>query len=168
MTVTMKIEGFSELEAALDEISKSAGKGVLRRSLKIAATPMVALAKAGVPVDKGTLRDSIAVSSKLDKRQAGQHRKMFRDDKASVEMFVGPSYNLGKGGRHAHLVEFGTKPHANGGKFAGTMHPGTRPQPFMRPAWDKDQKAMLDRIGKELWVQLDKSIARAARKSARG
>lgn len=34
---------------------------------------------------------------------------------------------------HAHLVEHGTAPHPQGGIFAGTMHPGTAPQPFFRP-----------------------------------
>ncbi|HEV2557960.1 MAG TPA: HK97-gp10 family putative phage morphogenesis protein [Microvirga sp.] len=36
---------------------------------------------------------------------------------------------------YAAFVEFGTAPHAQGGKFAGTEHPGTRPRPFFYPAY---------------------------------
>lgn len=168
MSVTMQLEGFSELEKELENLSKSMGKGVLRRSLKKSAGPMVDLIKSKAPHGRGALSNSVAVSTKLDPRQRAQHRKMFRDDRASIEMFIGPSYNIGDGGRHGHLVEFGTKPHVNGGKFAGTLHPGTPPQPFMRPAWEQDKVAMLDRLGKELWRELEKSLTRAARKAARG
>lgn len=167
MTEIVRLEGFAELDAALEDLSKAAGKGVLRRALKKAAEPMAEKARAMVPRDKGNLAKSITVSVKLAKRQAGIHRKMFTDDRASVEMFLGPSYNLGDGGRHGHLVEFGTAPHINGGKFAGTQHPGTAPQPFMRPAFDQDGQKMLDRLGKDLWIEIEKSIARAERKAAR-
>jgi len=166
MTATMELEGFAELDAALAQLSRSAGKGVLRRSLKKAGEPLVAIVRASVRRDDGDLAESIAISTKLDKRQRGQHRKMFGSDKASVEMFIGPSYNLGDGGRHGHLVEFGTKPRINSGIFAGTAHPGTAPQPFMRPAWDSDKTAMLDRLKVDLWAELQKAIARAERRAA--
>lgn len=144
----MKLEGFSELEEALDQLSKAAGKGVLRRSLKNAAQPMAKLMRDNASTDEGDLRDSIAVSTKLSKRQAAAHRKMFRDDRASVEMFVGAGPLP-----QAHLEEFGSINNA--------------PSPFARPAWDQDHRAMLDRLGKDLWVELRKSIARAERKAAR-
>lgn len=35
---------------------------------------------------------------------------------------------------YARLVEFGTAPHENKGKFGGTQHPGTKPQPYFFPA----------------------------------
>lgn len=153
MSVTVDVQGFAELEKELDNLSKAAGKGVLRRSLKKAAQPTADLASSMAPVDTGRLAGSIIVGTKLDGRQAKIHRRMFRDDKASVEMFVGPSYLKGDGGRHGHLLEFGTV------KMS--------PQPFMRPAWDSDKRAMLDRLGDELWRELEKSIARADRKAAR-
>lgn len=167
MAMNVEIVGLKELEDELDQLSKSAGKGVLRRSLKKAAQPMADKAMAMVPRDKGSLAASITVSTKLAKRQGKIHRKLFKDTRASVEMFVGPSYDLGKGGRHGHLVEFGTAPHLNKGKFAGTRHPGTSPQPFMRPAFDEDGDALLDRLGKLLWEEVAKAIGRAERKAAK-
>jgi len=149
MIVTVKVEGLRDLEAALDDLSKSAGKGALRRALRTAAQPMADLAQSLAPRgDTQTLAPSIAVSTKLSKRQAGLHRRMFRNERAAVEMFVGagplPS---------AHTQEFGTQHH--------------RAQPFMRPAWDQDHRAMLDRLGKEMRAEIDKAIQRAQRKAAR-
>ncbi|WIY23349.1 HK97-gp10 family putative phage morphogenesis protein [Parasedimentitalea psychrophila] len=148
MSIDMQLEGFSELEDALDQVSKAAGKGVLRRGLKKAAEPMAKLMRDKASEDQGDLRDSVAVSTKLSKRQATAHRKMFRDDRASVEMFVGAGPLP-----QAHLSEFGSVHNA--------------PAPFVRPAWDQDHRALLDRLGKDLWAELSKSIARAERKAAR-
>lgn len=167
MSVSFKIEGLQDLDAQLEKLSKSAGKGVLRRTLRDAAEPLAEKARAIVRKKKRALEKSITISTKLDERQSRMHRRMFRDDKASVEMFVGPSYELGDGGRHGHLVEFGTAPHIVGGVFKGARHPGTAPQPFMRPAWDADQQQMLERLKAKLWAEIQKSIARAERKAAR-
>ncbi len=151
MTVSVKLEGFSELEKELERLTKAAGKGVLRRSLKKAAQPMADLMQGMAPRGESAedkLAESIAVSTKLSKRQATQHRRMFRNDKASVEMFVGP----------------GPDPAAWNQEFGNVNHGA---QPFVRPAWDQDKDAMLDRLGKDLWSELEKSIKRAERKAAR-
>ncbi|SNT76715.1 HK97-gp10 family putative phage morphogenesis protein [Paracoccus seriniphilus] len=153
MSVTIDVEGFAELEKALDNLSKSAGKAVLRRALKKAAQPTADLARSMAPVKTGKLAKSVIVGTRLDGRQARIHRRMFRDDKAAVEMFVGPSYLRGDGGRHGHLVEFGTS------KMAA--------RPFMRPAWDQDKNAMLERLSDELWAELEKSIRRAEKRAAK-
>lgn len=42
--------------------------------------------------------------------------------------------------RYAHMVEFGTAPHVNGGKFAGTHNPGARAQPFFFPGYRANKK----------------------------
>ena len=146
-----KTEGFAELEQALKQLSQSAGKGVLRRALKKSAKPMADLMISNAPLGDSSsddLAESIAVSTKLSKRQAGKHRKMFRDDRASVEMFVGP----------------GPDPAAWNQEFGNINH---GPQPFVRPAWDADKGALLKRLGDEMWSELSKSIARADRKAAR-
>lgn len=152
-STALSLSGFAELEKELDNLSKAAGKGALRRALMKAAKPTVEIAKSLAPVDSGKLRDSIIVGAKLDGRQAKMHRRMFKDDRASIELFIGPSYLLGGGGRHGHLLEFGTV------KMA--------PQPFMRPAWDQDQKAMLARLKDDLWAEIQRAVVRAERKAAR-
>jgi HK97 gp10 family phage protein len=149
MSLSVKLEGFKELDNALAELSRAAGKGVLRRSLKKAAEPMADLASSLAPRGPtGNLATSVKYGTKLTKRQAGLHRKMFRDDKASVEGFVGANDPA------AVPQEFGTVDHG--------------PQPFMRPAWDQDALPLLDRLGKELAVEVEKSVKRARAKAARG
>ena len=148
---TVKLTGFKDLEKELDRFSKATGKGVLRRALKKSALPMAGLMQDMAPRgDAATdnLAESISVGTKLSKRQAGQHKKMFRDDRAAVEMFVGP----------------GPDPAAWNQEFGNVNH---GPQPFVRPAWDQDRMDLLDRLANEMWSELYKSIARAERKAAR-
>lgn len=154
MTVTVKITGLKDLEKQLDNLSKAAGKGAVRRSMMRAAKPLVALAKSQAPVRTGKLQGSIGVGATLNGRQTKLHRRLFRDASASVELFVGPSYLSADGGRHGHLLEFGTMK--------------MPPQPFMRPAWDQDKMNMLERLKEELWLQIQKAVARAEARAARG
>lgn len=148
MKTTVSVDGLRELDAALSDLPKATGKNVMRRALRKVAEPIAADMKSMAPVDEGDLRDGIGVGTKLTRRQASQHRKMFRDDKASVEMFVGA-------GAHpqAHLREFGGD--------------GNAPHPFARPAWDRHKGQAVDTIKAELWGEIDKAAKRLARKAAR-
>lgn len=148
MTVTVDVQGFAELERELDRLTKAAGKGVLRRALKKSAEPLAVMANSKAPVGaSGNYSKSFVYSTKLNKRQSGQHRRMFRDNRASVEGFVGTNDPAGV------QQEFGNINHAA--------------QPALRPAWSQDKMAMLDRLSKELWLELEKAVKRAERKAAR-
>ena len=143
----VRLEGFKELEKALSEIGKaSTQKAVVRRALKKAAQPMADTAMALAPRQEGTLQASIAVGTKLSARQAKLHRRMFKDDKAAVEMFVGAGPLSS-----AHNQEFGNEHHG--------------PQPFMRPAWDAHAMPTLNRIGNLMWDEIDKQAKRNRKKS---
>ncbi len=147
--VEVKLTGFKELDDALSELSKAAGKGVLRRSLKKAAEPMADLVNSLAPAGPtGKYAKSFKYGTKLTKRQGAQHRKMFRDDKASVEGFVGTTDPAGV------QQEFGNENHG--------------PQPALRPAWDQDSGPLLDRLGKEMAVEVEKSVKRARAKALKG
>jgi HK97 gp10 family phage protein len=147
---TFKTSGFAELDAALAEIEKTATKkAVMRRSLKKAAQPMADMAQSAAPVLSGTLQESVSVGTKLSKRQSALHRKMFKNDKAAVEMFMGAGALSS-----STQQEFGNSHNA--------------PQPFMRPAWDAEAKPTIDRIGAEMWADLKKTAERAAKKAAKG
>lgn len=152
MAQTFRVEGLRELDAALKELPKATGKNVLRRTLRKVAEPMAADARAKAPDDPATtgydLRTSIGVGTKLTRRQRSVHRKMFKDDKASVEMFVGAG-----GLPQAHLREFGSDGHPQ--------------HPFMRPAWDAHKRPMLDGIAKTLGDEILTAARRLAKKTAR-
>jgi HK97 gp10 family phage protein len=147
----VSVEGLADLEREMTQLSKSAGRRVLRNSLQKSTPQLIQEMKSNAPVNSGALRDSITASTKLAKRQSGIHRKMFRDDRLSAEVFVGPSYNLGAGGRHAHLLEFGTV--------------NMSPQPFMRPAFDGDKMSLLGRVENNLRNELNKSLARMMKRA---
>ena len=150
MSITMRLDGFSNFEKELAKLEKLATrKSVARRALKKAAQPMADIAASMAPTDDGDLKASIGVSTKLSSRQAGMHRRMFRNDRAAVEMFVGAGELV-----QAHMQEFGNVHHA--------------PQPFMRPAWDQDHMNILRRLGDEMAKEIEKALTRQARKAARG
>ena len=145
----VKLTGFRELEKALEDLTKSAGKGVLRRGLKKASEPIAKLANSLAPEGlSGDYSKSFVYSTKLNKRQAGLHRKMFKDQKAAVEGFVGTNDPAGV------QQEFGNQNHG--------------PQPALRPAWDTESGPTLERLSEILWSELDKAAKRAARKAAKG
>jgi HK97 gp10 family phage protein len=145
MVERIKVEGLKEVQAALHELPKATAKNVIRRVLKSRGEPIADAARSRVPVDQGDLKRSIAVSTKLTRRQRGKHKKFGPND---VEVFVGP-------GAHpqAHMQEFGT-----------SKEPA---QPFMRPAWDQTRMDVLDGIAADLWTEIEKAVARRARKAAK-
>lgn len=146
MTEKMKLEGFADLEKALDDLTRAAGAGVLRRSLKKSAEPMADLANSLAPVGAtGEYSKSFHYSTKLTKRQASLQRRNV--EKSAVQGYVG------------------TKDPAGVQQEFGNVHNG--PQPALRPAWDQDRKPLLDRLSKNLWAEFEKSVARAERKAAR-
>lgn len=149
---TVRLEGFSELDKALGEFTKATAKGVLRRVLLKAGQPMADTMRALAPDDPDTggsdLKSSIAVSTKLSGRQAKMHRRMFKNDKASAEVFVGP----------------GPDPAAWNQEFGNVNH---GPQSFARPAWDQKQRETLDIIKTELGTEIEKTAKRQARRAAR-
>lgn len=146
---TFKIEGLRDLEEAFKQLENvNQRKASARRAMKKAAQPIADEAQRLAPREFGTLGESIKVGTVLSKRQRGQHRKMFRDDRAAVEMFVGAGPLSS-----AHNQEFGNEK--------------MQPQPFMRPALDNNAERYFGTIKDELWADLKKTVARAERKAAR-
>lgn len=147
---TFKVEGLKELEQALTQVAKrSTAKAIMRRALKKAAQPMADMAQAAAPVgDSKTLGQSVTIGTKLSGRQQKLHRKMHKNDRAAVEMFVGAGPLAS-----AHNQEFGNEHHG--------------PQPFMRPAWDAEAKPTLDRLGDLMWSEIEANTKREARRAAR-
>lgn len=146
---TVSIDGLSDLDKALGELPKSTGKAVLRRVLRKAGQPMAVHAEQAAPKLTGALKTSIGVGTKLTRRQARLHRKMFKDDKASAEVFVGA----------------GGLPQAVQSEF-GNEH--QEAQPFMRPAWDSGKDQALETIRSELGGEIMKAVKRLAKRRAKG
>ena len=143
---TVKIEGLRELDRALGQLPKSTAKAVLRKVLKDAGEPLARSARRLAPKDEYHLYESIDVSTRLNRRQRGLHRK--ETSPAFQEMFVGTNNPAGV------QQEFGNDRHAA--------------QPFMRPAWDAEKMNVLDLISVSLWGEIEKAAQRLARKAAKG
>lgn len=161
--VKFKVDGFKAIEDALLALPRSTSRGVARRAMTKALEPVAASAKAAAPRgETGNLISGISVGSKLSKRQAREARGEMARLGISRDALV---LNVGaSNARHAHLVEFGTGPrYHKSGKYVGQMPP----QPFMRPAWDANQQGVLDGLSASLWSEIEKTLARAAKRAAR-
>jgi len=114
----------------------------MSRALVQNAEELVGKMKNAAPYDSGDLEDSIKwqFTSSRDGETVG-----------SVKGAEGLSVTISAGGGlawYATWVEFGTPPHINGGKFAGTLHPGTRKQPFFWPIYRLNQRRIKGRLSR--------------------
>ena len=165
--VTVRVDGLKELDRALGDLSKRTAKSVSRRSLVRALEPMAEAARQNAPFRLGDLRESIAVSTRTPQggdagkaafaevlRGGGSReeaRAALRAAKAGgafAQAYMGP-------GRHPQAImqEFGT-----------AHHP---PQPYMRPAFEAEKQATVERVTAGLRTEIDKAVTRAARQAAR-
>ncbi|HXH52536.1 MAG TPA: HK97-gp10 family putative phage morphogenesis protein [Sphingomicrobium sp.] len=143
-----RIEGLAECERVLFELSRATAKGTVRRVLKKAAEPMRALAASLAPDDPATppldLHTSIAISHR---QKGGRQRSFTREARDEVAIYIGPTR---KGYPQAIMMEFGT--------FKD------RAQPYMRPAWEREQGPSLVRIANLLGEELHKTVMRIRRR----
>lgn len=150
---TVKIEGLREVDEALGDLGKVLGRNVLRRVAVSRLKPMAEEARRLAPDDPNTggndLKTSIAVSTRLGKRQG----KLNRKSKSEAEAHMGPAGPNGNVPPQGIQQEFGNQNHG--------------PQPFMRPAWDSGKEALPDGIGADLWAEIEKAAARQAKKAAK-
>jgi HK97 gp10 family phage protein len=166
-----KTKGVPELIKALREADKKIAKRAMNKSVREATKPILKDAKAGVAVDTKTLKKALGTKVKVYKGGAGavglvgirkdkkgkpvKHKRKVGTNSKGEDVYRDPV-------KYAHMVEFGTKPHtvAKGDMLArkgrkhrerqiGKKHPGAKPQPFLRPALDKNKgqvKATMVRV----------------------
>jgi HK97 gp10 family phage protein len=172
----INIQGLADLNKLLQELPAKIEANVLRGGLRAGAKVIEAEAKRQVPVGQarvtrnksgavtlhkpGALRDSIRISMR-SRLKAG---------------WLNINIKAGNGEAwYAHLVEFGTARHWIKPKnrkslfFAGLAkelvdHPGAKPKPFMRPAFDAAHRAALDAMADYIRTRLPKEFNKAAKK----
>ena len=119
-----------ELDAFLQQLPVKVERNILRAAMRAGANEFKKAAKDGVPVDDGDLKASIRVTTRT------KGSTVYASLKAG-----------GRKAPHWHWVEFGTATHKIKAKpghalsFGGVTvqdvnHPGAKPKPFMRPAFD--------------------------------
>jgi len=157
----IKVKGLDELQSFLDQLPAKVEANIMRAALRAGAKPILAAAKANVPVGEpsrkgaelykhysGALRDSIRVSARIDAR----------DGTVSASIKAGGTVKkTGAKVFYAHMVEFGTRPHSLSKNGKGEInHPGVSPRPFMRPALDANASAAVVAAGEYIKKRLAK------------
>lgn len=141
--MTVKLEGFRELDKALGELPKATARNVLKRTLMKAADPVEKAAQENAPQETGKLERSVVVGTKLTRRQ----QRDIKYTKSFTEVYIGTA--LGRG----MFTEFGTfKDH---------------PQLWFSRAWSATQGQALEIISTTLGSEIEKAAARLAKKRAK-
>lgn len=125
------ISGGRQLDDLLQTLPAKIERNIMRSALREGAKQVLEEVQQRIPVDSGQLRASARITTR--------YRKGTVTASVKVGNFVA---------WYAHLVEFGTRAHEitprrrggalriNGNEVRSADHPGTRAQPFMRPAAD--------------------------------
>lgn len=155
----MKIQGREKLRAKLRAIPQAA-KEEIHKALAVSADEMAAVARTFVPKRTGALARSIGYTFGPYKAENANVRGFsaggaLQDPDLSVTIHAGDAAAY-----YAAFVEFGTKPHVAGGKYAGAQNPGTTAQPYFFPAYRLTKKKLRSRISR--------ATTKAARKVAAG
>lgn len=169
--MSIKVKGAGEIVSAMRELGdQKAMRRAMRGALRGAAKPMLAMAKAGVPVDKGDLKRSLKIATA--KRQRGDRDKFgvvlgidVNEQPATYRVRKtdsgGRKKGSGKGGYYRDpgvagvgpMIEFGT--------------PQEPPVPFMRRAFDALGEQTIRLFGRLAGPAIEKEAAKIARKKAR-
>ncbi|WP_147377676.1 HK97 gp10 family phage protein [Mesorhizobium waimense] len=133
---------------------------------RFALQPTLRAAKANVralPLKEstGTLAASLVIKQKP------------RTSKVNPTFQVGPNaavqratqYGSRRPVRYAHLIEFGTAPHYQPER--GAVHPGTRPMPFLTPAYFATREDVVKRFGQKIGPEMEKRAAKLAKKAGK-
>ncbi|MBN9674641.1 hypothetical protein [Salipiger bermudensis] len=158
MSISMKVSGFRDIEKALAALPQGTAKGVARRAMRKELQPVADTANAFWP---GATDNVFRVTSRLSRGQRADSGA--GSSRSAVNLFVGANTGT-DGAPHAHLLEFGTGPRfQKNGRFTGSV----APQPMLQPAWDIHKHSLLEGLGARLWDEIEKTIARRAKRAAR-
>lgn len=147
------VKGLRELGQMLQALPVKLERNIMRGAMRAGANVILEQAKVNVPVAEpsdrnrerygayaGALRDSGRVGGRSRKGRVTSYVRFGGKTKSGVPVFW------------ATWAEYGTKPHSNGRRG---MHPGARPNPFLRPAADTAQGEAVVAVGKYVYRRLE-------------
>lgn len=174
MATETRIEGLSELYKTLQSLPAKVEGNVMRGALRAALTEVRKEVQAEVPVDAGDLRKSVRIRFRSRSQKFGVVRmNLIAGDKVAwyaglIEFGTGQFY-AGSGGRSkrkAYKIKPKKKPGALlfGGKVRQEVtHPGIKPNPFMRRAFDQSQARALETMKRYIATRLPRELKKAGR-----
>ena len=134
-------EGLKRLQAKLDKLPAKV-KQRIREAMEAGAEEIVNLAKSLVPVDDGTLRDSIGWTYGRAPKGAMTIGKVeTTGGDLTITIYAGNDQAF-----YARWIEFGTSSHTAGGKFAGAVIPAQAARPFFYVSFRASRKRVKGRI----------------------
>ena len=132
--VVVRIDGGKELQRKLDKLAPVAARKVMRKGLREAGRPVLAAAKAKVPVLSGALRDSLVLRAvKSKKRDRLGVQVMTKEGMFRGETFYGA------------FVELGTSK--------------APPHPYLRPALNENKDLCVAIVKNEVGKGIEREMA---------
>lgn len=152
----MAIEGLDRLRNKLTKRIPQAVEKRVREAMEQSANEVVSAMRALAPVDQGDLRDSIGWT--WGDAPAGSISLARSSTKTSDGLRI-TIYAGGGDAYYARFVEFGTREHIAGGKFAGATIPAIPAQPFFYPGWRLMKKRVKGRVSRNIKKALKEGSA---------
>ena len=157
------------LLTVMEHIDNKVKRAGLKKALKDAGALVINDAKSIVKRKHSILYDSLGSKEKVVLRKGNQFAFSVIGATRRAGQKIGGIEKIPT--KYAHLVEYGTAPHPIGKndvtsevllkrknvsrKAQGSLHPGSRPFPFLRRAWEGNKAKALDVIAKVLKDTID-------------
>lgn len=164
------LKGLLTLMEHIDTKVKREG---LKKALHTAGKLMAAAAIRKVAVKYRVLQNAIDVREKVVLKNAEQYAYAVVGPRRRAGRKIGNLEHIPT--KYAHFVEYGTAKHPAGEgdvtnevllqrkdksyKSTGFMHPGGRPKPYLRPAWDETKDQALNVMAAILGDTVEKGAA---------
>ena len=166
MKLQFRLEGLEDLKLRLNSLPIALRNRIVRKAVTKGARIILKSAQSKVVERTGQLRKSLGVKVKTYRAApfAGANTKNAAGTTVAI-IGARKGFDIEVNGkkvnptRYAHLVEFGTRPHALGefsklaakvgvvgGYQHGRMHKGAEAKPFLRPAYDESKAAAMRAI----------------------
>lgn len=167
--------GLSDVRQKMQSLPRQLGINIVRNAVRDGAVVIQEEARRLVPVQKirggGVLKRSIVAESD---RPKGSDTRIFG------RVIVRYRNKAVRNPRsYAHLVEFGTAPHtvSKGSKLKGRyqvralqygiQHPGAKPHPFIRPAFDTKKEEALQVVADRIRRDIETAVTTGQRTAPR-
>ncbi len=155
--MSVEITGMKALQKKLKRLPPKLQRSVVRKAVNAGSQEIVKAARREAPVRSKNLKRALGKKVKTDKTK--QH----------ITAEIGA--RRGKNGAHLHLVHEGVRAHLFGvGKllrignnvFMGPIqHPGSRPNPFLKRAFDNNHTTALSAMVRKMRTTLEPEAKRA-------
>jgi HK97 gp10 family phage protein len=152
--VKVRLDGVKRLQKKLAELPRSARGKISRRAVNAGSLIVLQSARRKVPTRSKVTKKSLGRKGKTGKK--GYFSVVGPRHGFKVVNNTGQTYDPAK---MAHLIEGGTRPHkivirSRFGKPLATPqtinHPGSRAQPFVRPALQDNRSAVINAITQKM------------------